>query len=69
MHDIICAVLKAVVDKPEVIFGKVGMPARLAVTGGTPSPDLDLVINLVGKDTCWRRFDIASILSRLGHRD
>ncbi len=58
-REAIHASLQRVVDKLEVGFGKVGMPARLAVTGGAPSPDLDLVIYLVGKDTCLRRFDKA----------
>ncbi len=51
--------LETVVNKLEVGFGKVGMPARLAVTGGAPSPDLDLVLYLVGKDNCLRRLDKA----------
>lgn len=58
-REAIHAILQQVVDKLEVGFGKVGMPARLAVTGGAPSPDLDLVIYLVGKDACLRRFDKA----------
>ncbi len=53
------ATLQQVVDKLEVGFGKVGMPARLAVTGGAPSPDLDLVMYLVGKESCLRRFEKA----------
>lgn len=48
-----------VVEKLEVGFGKVGMPLRLAVTGGSPSPDLDLTLYLVGKDACLRRIDQA----------
>jgi glutamyl-tRNA synthetase len=51
--------LQQVVDKLEVGFGKVGMPARLAVTGGAPSPDLDLVLFLVGREACLHRFDKA----------
>lgn len=51
--------LQHVVDTLGVGFGKVGMPARLAVTGGAASPDLDLVLFLVGKDACVRRFDKA----------
>ena len=58
-REAIHAVLESVVSKFEVGFGKVGMPARLAVTGGVPSPDLDLVLYLVGKDACLRRFDKA----------
>ena len=58
-REAIHATLQQVVDKLEVGFGKVGMPARLAVTGGAPSPDLDLVIYLVGTEVCLRRFDKA----------
>jgi glutamyl-tRNA synthetase len=47
------------VEKLEVGFGKVGMPLRLAVTGGAPSPDLDLTLYLVGKAACLRRIDQA----------
>lgn len=43
----------------EIGFGKVGMPLRTAVTGGSPSPDLDLTLYLVGKDACLRRIDQA----------
>lgn len=43
----------------EIGFGKVGMPLRTAVTGGAPSPDLDLTLYLVGKDACLRRIDQA----------
>jgi len=54
-RETIHATLQQVVEKLEVGFGKVGMPARLAVTGGAPSPDLDLVLYLVGKEACLRR--------------
>ncbi len=58
-REAIHAALQQVVDQLGVGFGKVGMPARLAITGGAPSPDLDLVIQLVGKETALRRFDKA----------
>ena len=35
------------------------MPLRTAVTGGAPSPDLDLTLYLVGKDACLRRIERA----------
>jgi len=35
------------------------MPARFAVTGGAPLPDLGLAICLIGKENCLRRFDRA----------
>lgn len=40
-------------------FGKLGMPLRLAVTGGNPSPDLDLTLELIGREACLRRIDKA----------
>ncbi len=51
--------IEATVQQLEVGFGKVGMPLRLAVTGGAPSPDLDLTLYLVGKAACLRRIDQA----------
>jgi glutamyl-tRNA synthetase len=54
-REAIHAVIEQVVEKLDVGFGKVGMPLRLAVTGGAPSPELDLTVWLVGKDTCLRR--------------
>ena len=41
----------------EVGFGKVAMPLRVAVTGGMPSPELDLTLELVGQDATLRRID------------
>jgi len=43
----------------EVGFGKVAMPLRVAVTGGAPSPDLDLTLYLVGREATLRRIDMA----------
>jgi len=43
----------------DVGFGKVAMPLRVAVTGGAPSPDLDLTLALVGKDATLQRIDRA----------
>ena len=40
-------------------FGKVAMPLRVAVTGGAPSPDLDLTLYLVGCEATLRRIDKA----------
>ena len=36
-------------------FGKVGQPARLALTGGSPSPDLAISFVLAGKEKSIRR--------------
>ena len=43
-------------------FGRVAMPLRVAVTGGAPSPDLDLTLHLVGKTATLRRIDAAIAL-------
>ncbi len=51
--------MEAVVAEMEIGFGKVGMPLRLAVTGGNPSPDLDLTLELVGREATLRRIDQA----------
>jgi glutamyl-tRNA synthetase len=40
-------------------MGKVAMPLRMAVTGGTPSPALDLTLYLVGKTRCLQRIEMA----------
>jgi len=47
------------VEALEVGFGKVAMPLRVAVTGGAPSPDLDLTLYLVGREASLRRIDKA----------
>jgi glutamyl-tRNA synthetase len=63
------AVIQAVVDELGIGFGKVGMPLRLAVTGGAPSPDLDLTLYLIGKEACLRRIDqaVATIRERISN--
>ncbi|MGD2117326.1 MAG: glutamate--tRNA ligase [Chromatiales bacterium] len=53
------AAIESTVKQLDIGFGKVGMPLRTAVTGGAPSPDLDLTLYLVGKDACLRRIDRA----------
>ncbi len=53
------ALIKQVVETLGVGFGKVAMPLRIAITGGMPSPDLDLTLYLVGKDTTLRRINQA----------
>lgn len=42
-------------------FGKIGQPVRAALTAGAPSPDLSLVISLLGKTEALGR--IADVLS------
>ena len=40
-------------------FGKVALPLRVAVTGGMPSPELDLTLELVGREATLRRIQQA----------
>ncbi len=61
------AAIEATVAQLEIGFGKVGMPLRTAVTGGAPSPDLDLTLYLIGKDACLRRIDRA--ISEINERN
>ena len=58
--------IEATVEQLDIGFGKVGMPLRTAVTGGAPSPDLDLTLYLVGKEACLRRIDKA--IEEIGKR-
>ena len=51
--------IAATVEKLGIGFGKIGMPLRVAVTGGAPSPDLDLTVFLVGQAASLRRIDKA----------
>jgi glutamyl-tRNA synthetase len=53
------AIIKQVVETLGVGFGKVAMPLRIAITGGMPSPDLDLTLYLVGKEATLRRINQA----------
>ena len=55
IHDII----HTTADELEVKMGKVGMPLRMAITGGQPSASLDLTLYLVGKERCISRIDLA----------
>ncbi len=40
-------------------MGKVGMPLRVAVTGGGNSPSLDVTVALIGRDRAIARIDLA----------
>lgn len=55
IHDVI----HSVAEELGIKMGKVGTPLRVAVTGGAPSPSLDLTVYLVGKEACNRRIDKA----------
>ncbi len=40
-------------------MGKVAMPLRMAITGGTPSPGLDVTLYMVGKTRTLQRIELA----------
>jgi glutamyl-tRNA synthetase len=40
-------------------MGKVGMPLRVAVTGGGNSPSLDVTVELIGRERAIARIDLA----------
>lgn len=55
IHDVI----HGVAEQLEIKMGKVGTPLRVAVTGGAPSPSLDLTIYLIGQEASDRRINKA----------
>jgi glutamyl-tRNA synthetase len=55
IHDVI----ESVAEKFELNLGKLGQPIRVAVTGGTVSPPIDITVLLVGRERTLRRLDAA----------
>lgn len=54
---------QAVKDQAESLglkMGQVGMPLRVAITGGTDSPDIGLTLELIGKEAVLRRLKSAA---------
>ncbi len=52
-------VIEAVCAELEIGMGKIGMPLRVAVTGGGQSPSVDAVMHLVGKARVVARIQMA----------
>lgn len=52
-------VIAAVCEELEIGMGKIGMPLRVAVTGGGQSPSVDAVMELIGKERCVARIKMA----------
>jgi glutamyl-tRNA synthetase len=50
--------LQNVVAQFSVGFAKVGLPARLAITGAGGGPSLHDIIPIVGKDECAKRINL-----------
>lgn len=51
--------IQATADELEVGMGKVGMPMRVAITGGGQSPGIDATAELIGKERCMTRLQMA----------
>ena len=49
------AAMQAVVDELGLKFGKVGPPVRVAVTGSTASPSIDITLELLGRERTLSR--------------
>ncbi|GLT16743.1 glutamate--tRNA ligase [Vibrio zhanjiangensis] len=52
-------VIAAVCEELDIGMGKIGMPLRVAVTGGGQSPSVDAVMDLVGKERVVARIKMA----------
>jgi glutamyl-tRNA synthetase len=48
-------VFNAIMDKTELKFGKIAQPLRVALTGGTASPGIYEVLQVLGKETSLKR--------------
>ncbi|MCW8829771.1 MAG: glutamate--tRNA ligase family protein, partial [Gammaproteobacteria bacterium] len=51
--------IRLTVEELDIGMGKLGMPLRLAVTGGAPAPELDLTLYLIGREATLRRINKA----------
>ena len=54
-EDVIKRVIKETAKRYGLSFRDLGMPMRLALTGGTDSPDIATVAMLLGRDEVLRR--------------
>ena len=58
-HDEIHECFKSVMEKTGLKLGKIAQPARVALTGGTVSPGIFDVIEILGKESTIKRIDRA----------
>ncbi len=58
--------MAAVADDRGIGFGKLGQPVRVAVTGGTVSPPIDVTLELLGREKVLRRLTQALSLTGSG---
>jgi glutamyl-tRNA synthetase len=52
-------VVQAVAEEGAVGLGKVAQPIRVAVSGGTVSPPIDVTLEILGRETTLQRLDRA----------
>jgi glutamyl-tRNA synthetase len=57
-------IIQEVSEKTQLKMGKVAQPLRVAVTGGTSSPSIDITLKLIGKEKVLQRIEQA--LMRIG---
>lgn len=58
----IAATIEAVADSFNINMGKLGQPIRVAVTGGSVSPPIDVTVWLIGRERVLKRLDKALAL-------
>ena len=51
--------IQSTADSFEIKMGKLGQPIRVAVTGGSVSPPLDVTLKLIGRERSLSRLDHA----------
>ena len=61
-RDILHVAVEVVAAKLNLKLGQIAQPLRVAVTGGTASPAIDITLELLGKDRCLKR--LAAALTR-----
>ncbi len=58
--------ITAVAEQRGVGLGKVAQPIRVAVSGGTVSPPIDVTLEILGRDTTLQRLERAVEFARRG---
>jgi glutamyl-tRNA synthetase len=58
-EEAISAAIEECAAKFDIKMGKLGQPIRVAVTGGSVSPPIDVTLALVGRDRTLSRLDVA----------
>jgi glutamyl-tRNA synthetase len=54
-------IIQAVATETSVALGKVAQPIRVAVSGGSVSPPIDVTLEILGRDTTLQRLDRAIV--------